>query len=277
MQTTPAGYPPQLAGQASVKTLLVGFGAGLVNGLVGIGGGILIVPGLILVRMLPPQTAVSTSLATVLVLSSLALGFHLWWSGLHLDPTGVVLLLTAGIIAAQIGTRLLRSISTRWLLVSFSAITIVSSVNLFAMGLHLTPALLPGVTEPPLWSYILLGALSGFFSGLLGVGGGGLVALGFSVIFHTPILGGLPVALAVNVANGFAGVAASWRSRRILWREVGYMIPTAVIGIIVGTALAIWLPPDVLRVVFACFFLFMSSQLLRRAFYPAAAKSGSKS
>ncbi|HEX7926757.1 MAG TPA: sulfite exporter TauE/SafE family protein, partial [bacterium] len=248
--TTEPSAPTTAMSQGTLaKTLAVGFGAGLVNGLVGIGGGILIVPGLILVRRLPPQTAVSTSLASVMVLSTLALGFHLWWSGLHMDPAGIALLLLAGIVAAQIGTMLLKSISTRWLLIAFSGMTIVSSVNLFAMGLHLMPPLVKGVAEPPLWSYPFFGIISGFFSGLLGVGGGGLVALFFSVVFHTPILGGLPVALAVNIANGAAGVATSWRSGRILWREVGYMTPTAVLGIVVGTASAIWLPPDALRVI----------------------------
>lgn len=261
-----------LQGKAAWQTLGIGFGAGMVNGLIGIGGGILIVPGLVLVRGIAPQAAVSTSLASVLVLSSLALVFHLWWSGLHLDPAGVVLLLTAGVIAAQLGTWLLRSISTHWLLVAFSGITTLSALNLLAVGLNLMPPLLPGVAAPPLWSYPVLGAVSGFFSGLLGIGGGGLVALGFSVIFHTPILGGLPVALAVNVANGMAGMVASWRSGRILWKEVGYMIPPAIAGIALGTALAVGLPPDALRVVFALFFLFMSWRLLRQAF-----RSGGKS
>lgn len=269
---SPSSPPQPLHGKAAWQTLGIGFGAGMVNGLIGIGGGILIVPGLVLVRGIAPQAAVSTSLASVLVLSSLALVFHLWWSGLHLDPAGVVLLLAAGVIAAQLGTWLLRSLSTRWLLVAFSGITTLSALNLLAVGLNLMPPLLPGVAAPPLWSYPVLGAVSGFFSGLLGIGGGGLVALGFSVIFHTPILGGLPVALAVNVANGMAGMVASWRSGRILWKEVGYMIPPAIGGIALGTALAVGLPPDALRVVFALFFLFMSWRLLRQAF-----RSGGKS
>jgi uncharacterized membrane protein YfcA len=101
------------------------------------------------------------------------------------------------------------------------------------------------------------------------VGGGGLVVLGFSVVFHTPVLGGLPVALMVNVSNSLAGVAAQWNSGRILWREAWRLIPPAVVGVLAGTALAIWLPPNALRIVFALFFIFMSAQLIRRGFRPA--------
>ncbi len=257
---------PSLAGRAGVQTLGIGFAAGLVNGLVGIGGGLLIVPGLVLVRGLPPKVAVATSLGGVMILSTLALGFHLWWSGMYLDPAGVVLLLAAGIVMAQVGSWLLGYISTRWLLFIFSAVTLLSALQLLAIALHWMPPLLPGVTTPPLWSYVLLGGVAGFFSGMLGIGGGGLVVLGFSVIFHTPVLGGLPVALAVNVANALSAVVAQWRSGRILWKEVGYLIPPALAGVSVGTALAIWLPPNALRIVFALFFTFMGSQLLLRAF-----------
>jgi uncharacterized membrane protein YfcA len=253
--------------KTALQSTAVGFGAGLINGLVGIGGGILIVPGLVLVRQVPAKVAVATSLACVLMLSSLALAFHLWWSGLRLDPVGVGVLLLAGIAAAQVGTWLLGTLSTRWVLFAFAGITMFSAVQLLAIALQWLPPLLP--QDPPLWGYLVLGAIGGVFSGLLGVGGGGLVVLGFSVVFHTPVLGGLPVALMVNVSNSLAGVAAQWNSGRILWREAWRLIPPAVVGVLAGTALAIWLPPNALRIVFALFFIFMSAQLIRRGLRPA--------
>ena len=39
------------------------------------------------------------------------------------------------------------------------------------------------------------------------------------------------------------------------------MAPAALIGITLGTAVAIWLPADVLRIIFGGFFLFMSLQV----------------
>ena len=249
--------------KAGMQSAAVGFGAGLINGLVGIGGGILIVPGLVLVRGVAPKVAVVTSLACVLVLSSLALAFHLLLSGLHLDPVGVAVLLAAGIAAAQVGAWMLGIVPTRWVLFAFAGMTLVTAVQLFAIALHWLPPLLAG--SPPLWGYAALGAVGGVFSGLLGVGGGGLVVLGLTVIFHTPVLGGLPVALMVNIANSLAGVATQWNSGRILWREALRLIPPAIVGVLGGTAIAIWLPPNVLRVVFALFFVFMSGQLARRA------------
>jgi uncharacterized membrane protein YfcA len=43
------------------------------------------------------------------------------------------------------------------------------------------------------------------------------------------------------------------------------MLPAAIIGIAVGTAIALWLPAEGLRVVFGAFFLFMSVRIGRQA------------
>ena len=51
---------------------------------------------------------------------------------------------------------------------------------------------------PPLWSYPAVGVASGFFSGVLGIGGGGIVVLIFATFFHTPILGGVPLAASAS-------------------------------------------------------------------------------
>jgi len=76
-----------------LPTLAIGFGAGLLNSVVGIGGGILIVPGLVLVRKLNPRVAVATSLGSVLILSAIALGVHLVSAPFVLSAWGATLLL----------------------------------------------------------------------------------------------------------------------------------------------------------------------------------------
>jgi hypothetical protein len=237
----------------------------MLNGLVGVGGGILIVPGLMLVRGLPPQTAVSTSLGSVLIISAVALGVHLIISGLHFNALGILVLLAAGIGGAQLGGFLLKRLSPRWVILVFAVMVLVSALQLIAVAVDLLPALVSGLAEPPLWSYPVLGVFGGTLSGLLGIGGGGLVVLGFSVLFHTPVLGGLPVALAINVTNSLSGVIAQRNTGRILWREVRALVPSALLGVLVGAGLAVLLPPNVLRIVFALFFVFMGCQLILRA------------
>jgi len=247
-----------------LTSLGIGFSAGLLNALVGIGGGILIVPGLVIVRNLPPRVAVATSLGSVLLLSGVALLVHLLIAPFTLSAWGAALLLAAGAAGSRIGGFLLLRVQTRWILFAFAGVTLLSALHLVAIGMNLLPALAGRAAEPPLWAYGALGLMGGFFSGLLGVGGGGLVVLGLSVIFHTPVFAGLPIAQAVNTANSFSGVAAHWRSRLVLWREVLALVPSGLAGVAVGQTLALYLPADVLRIVFAAFFIFMSASLIRK-------------
>lgn len=253
--------PPQ---RRLLATLGIGFGAGLLNAVIGIGGGILIVPGLVLVRKVHPRVAVATSLGAVLLLSAVALAIHLLIAPFTLSLWGTVLLLAAGAAGSQIGGRLLTRIQTRWILFAFAGVTLLSALHLLAIGLDLLPPLAGAAAEPPLWAYAALGLMGGFFSGLLGVGGGGLVILGLSVGFHTPVFAGLPIAQAVNTANSFSGVAAQWRARLVLWKEVFALVPSGLAGVAVGQALALHLAADVLRIVFAAFFIFMSGSLIRK-------------
>ncbi len=255
---------PPPSGRRLIPTLAIGFGAGLLNALVGIGGGILIVPGLVIVRKLNPRVAVATSLGSVLILSAIALIVHLASAPFSLSVWGGVLLLLAGAAGSQAGSFLLGRIATRWILFGFAGITIISAMDLLAMGLHLLPAALMQANEPALWVYAALGLMGGFFSGLLGVGGGGLVILGFSVIFHMPVLTGLPIAQAVNTFNSLSGVAAQWRSRLVLWREVIALVPSGLVGVAIGQVLALFLPADALRIVVALFFTYMGGSLIRR-------------
>ena len=47
--------------------LLIGLGAGVLSGLFGVGGGVVIVPALIFIARMEPQTATGTSLAALLL------------------------------------------------------------------------------------------------------------------------------------------------------------------------------------------------------------------
>ena len=246
-----------------MQTLGIGFAAGAVNGLLGIGGGIVIVPGLILLKGLAPRAAVATSLGAVFFMALAAFFAHIVISGLYFPPGGLVLLLLAGALGSQAGGVLLRRLTQRWILYLFALLVEFSAFNLMYKvlftGIHDT-----AVLAPPLWAYPVLGGIAGILSGMLGIGGGGLAVLSFAVLFNTPILGGIPMALMVNMVNSASGVLGQWRSRIILWREVLRLSLGSLAGVGMGVWFAVLLPPDALRVVFSCFFMFMGWRLFRR-------------
>ena len=247
------------------RVTFLGLSAGLLNGLIGIGGGIIIVPGLIVHRRASPEVAVGTSLAAVVILSSVAFALHASFAGLGIGPWNLALVIASGIVGARAGAWMLARLTVRWLLLLFSVFILIMSIRLLgqALGVGGSQAIWTGA--PPLWSYAVIGLASGVMSGLFGVGGGALVVLGFAVFFGMPVQQGLPVALAVNVTNALAGCAHHGFAGRILWREVARMVPTAICGIAIGTAVALWLPADGLRSVFGAFFLFMALKTGRQA------------
>ena len=250
------------------RSLAVGFFAGLLNAMVGIGGGIVIVPGLIFVAKLQTRQAIATSLGAIMFLSGFALTIHLLVEGFHHSVPGLVLLLGAGFLGAQGGGIVLNHTPQRIVLRTFSTVTLLFSAQLIAMTLDLIPALLVAPQAPPLWGYPLIGVIAGFFSGLLGIGGGGMVILGFALVFQVPVLGGLPLALSVNVANATSGVIAQRGKGLVQWREVWRLVPAALVGIGAGTIGAQVLPADTLRIVFAFFFGLMGLRVLVRTLRP---------
>jgi uncharacterized membrane protein YfcA len=158
------------------------------------------------------------------------------------------------------------------MLVLFSLIQILVAIRLIdqGMGLSLLGHVVPGT--PPLWVYIGLGLFAGTLSGIFGIGGGALVFLGLAAFYGVPVVEGLAIALALNVTNALAGVVPRARKGRVLWQELKFLIPAAIIGITIGATLAHELPADVLRIVFGGFFIFMGIMLARREWTGAKEK-----
>lgn len=122
--TTQLGPPPVWL------SLLLGAGIGFTGGLIGIGGGILLSPILLLTNWAGPQLTAGTIAVFVLVNSIAGLFGH-WTVSMHLPPQlpfwGVVALV-GGWIGAEIGSRRLSAIFLRRML---GLILLVSGLRMF--------------------------------------------------------------------------------------------------------------------------------------------------
>lgn len=106
--------------------LSVGLGVGLLTGVIGIGGGFLIVPALVILGRVPMKAAVGTSLLVIAMNSASGyLGYH----GREVVPWDFVVRFTAVAIAGILaGTALVRHISTRQLKRAFAVLLVVIGV-----------------------------------------------------------------------------------------------------------------------------------------------------
>jgi uncharacterized membrane protein YfcA len=88
----------------SLIYLLIGLAAGLLSGLFGIGGGILIVPALLLVARMAPATATGTSLGALLLPVG-ALGAWQYYKNGHVDVRASALIALGLLVGAYFGAR----------------------------------------------------------------------------------------------------------------------------------------------------------------------------
>jgi len=97
----PAGHAGRM--HSWVAFGVIGAAAGALSGLLGVGGGLLLIPGYTVLLRMSPKRAVATSLVAVAMLSIPAMAMHAWLG--HINWT-YALLLTIGVMpGARLGAR----------------------------------------------------------------------------------------------------------------------------------------------------------------------------
>jgi uncharacterized protein len=112
----------------SVVLVGIGLAAGFFSGLFGVGGGILVVPLLIMAVAYRPHEATATSLAAILFTASAAALAHAESGNVEWDQALLVgLPAVAGVTA---GTWLNRRLQARWLVLLFAAFLVAVAIRL---------------------------------------------------------------------------------------------------------------------------------------------------
>lgn len=119
---------------------------------------------------------------------------------------------------------------------------------------------------------LALGAAVGFFAGLFGVGGGGIMVPILTALF---VARGLPADQVVHVALGtsmaaivmtsFSSLRAHHARGAVLWPVVRYITPGILLGTFAATFLATYLSSRHLAIFFACFMTYVSLQMVLNA------------
>ena len=112
------------------RLAVVGFAAGLLSGLLGIGGGIIIVPGLIWAAGLDRHTASGTSLVAILPIAVVAAVTYAVAPGGAFEPEASAIFVVGSLGGAVLGARVNARISERGLRIVFALITGVFGLRL---------------------------------------------------------------------------------------------------------------------------------------------------
>ncbi|MBC3194888.1 sulfite exporter TauE/SafE family protein [Pseudonocardia sp. C8] len=186
-----------------VATVVLGLLIGGLTGLLGAGGGILAVPALVHVVGVPLETAISTSLVLGAVGPVAAVAPRLRGG---VEWRTVLAASAAGMPAAFGGTAVGTLLPDDVVMLAFAGLMVASGVQMLRSGPRPD-----GVGERPR-SWILrglaVGALVGFLTGLLGVGGGFITVPALVLGLGLPVRLAIGTSLVLAVVNSVAGLAA---------------------------------------------------------------------
>jgi hypothetical protein len=241
--------------------VLVGLVAGLLSGLFGVGGGVLIVPALVLLLRYEQRRATGTSLAAIVPIATVGVISYATSGDVAWIPA---LILAAGaVIGAQGGSWLLPRVPVATLQLTFVVFMVAVIVSLFLIipsrGDQFELTVINGI------GLAGLGLITGVLSGLLGVGGGIIVVPALMLLFGTSDLVARGTSLLMMIPAAISGTIGNIRRKNV------DLIGAALIGAAActTTALGAWLAksldPFTGNVIFAIFLAAVAVQITIRA------------
>lgn len=250
---------------AAVLAVFIGVAVGLLGG----GGSILTTPLLVYVLDFDAKQAIATSLLVVAITSAFGLIYHArakrvrWKTGLIFGGASMVGAFAGG----QVGSRLPGAL----LLTAFAVMMGATALAMLRGRKEVAAKAHKGL---PIFRVLLDGAVVGFVTGLVGAGGG------FLVVPALVLLGGLPMPVAVGTSllvvmmksfAGFAGYVVTFGGSTLIawnpqveipWDITAIITAAAVIGSLIGAAVAGKVHPDKLRKGFGWFVFVMAIFIL---------------
>ena len=244
------------------RLAVVGVAAGLLSGLLGIGGGIIIVPGLIWAAGLDRHTASGTSLVAILPIAVVAAITYAVAPGGAFEPEASAIFVAGSLGGAVVGARVNARISERTLRLVFALVT-----GVFGLRLVIPLGFGPGTDTlaldlPTIVILLALGLNGGFLAGLLGVGGGAIAIAVMVFALGTSQVLAQGIALLATIPTVIVG-ALQHRRQGSLAPGPGLAVGVAGMATAIpGALLAFALPVGLLRSLFGLFLIITSARML---------------
>lgn len=242
----------------NTASLLIGILAGGLAGLFGVGGGILIIPGLVLFIGMAQRSAHATSLAAIIpIAASGVAGYALEGS---VDWAAGAWLAAGSAAGAVAGTRALQRLSQPALRRAFAGFLLLSAL---ALLLHVSEGSGRGDLRPALVVGLLAaGVLAGGLAGLLGVGGGIVIVPVLVLLFSFPDAVAKGTSLFVIIPAAAAGTAYNVKKRTADLPTAAWVGLGGVVAAFGASLASVRLDPRLSSILFAILLVAVAARML---------------
>jgi len=239
--------------------ILMGFGvgAGLLSGMFGLGGGIIIVPGLMFALGMDQRRAHGTSLGGVFLISLSS--FFTYWAHDEIDWPVVLWLSIGSVAGSLIGAELLKRVSKRTLTLAFIAVLVIAGVRMFFEIDSSGEMVL--TTATAIW-LVVIGLVVGALAGMLGIGGGLMTVPILVVLFHVSPALAKGTSLAVVIPTAFTGTMQNLRNKNTDLVAAGIVSSTGIITAIAGSWVAAYMNDALSNFLFAVLLIAIAGRML---------------
>lgn len=240
-----------------IPTVLVGLGAGLLSGLFGVGGGILVVPALVMLLHIDQRVANGTSLGAVLPISVSSL--LTYWSQGNVDWWMALWLSLGALGGAVLGTRWIHVLPRHVLGYMFSALLIVTAIRLY-IPMNATGR--DAIDVVAAITLVAIGFATGILAGLLGIGGGVVMVPAMVVFFSAPSVIAKGTSVAVIIPTSIMGTWRNWKADNIDLKVAVVVGVSGVLSAVVGSLIAGHLSEDLSNILFASLILVVAARMM---------------
>ena len=246
--------------------LAVGLAGGLASGLLGIGGGLVVVPLLAAWLGMPIKRAVGTSLVVVALTGAVGVAAEGVVAPSNLRWTAAGVLAAGAMIGSWIGARAIARTPPRTLALMMAAVLVVAAARMA----HLVGGVAIGAGALPSWArhaaHLAAGLGAGVIGSLFGVGGGILAVPALSALHPDwPFQACRATSLVMIVPTSILGAFLHRRMGNVVPGVARALAPGATAGSVLGVLLANSVPGRELQVLFAVLLVISAVQLVRRS------------
>lgn len=253
---------------AEIGFLLLGIAAGILSGLFGIGGGIVMVPSLIVFFGMDILDANATSLAAMLLPVGI-LGVVAYYKAGLINVRDSLLIAAGLFLGSFAGGELAVTISESSLTYLYAFILLYIATNYldvaswFRKGSKPTHVVV--VVQRPVWAYLLVGIGAGVFAGLFGKGGG-IVIVPLLVAFfqYEPKKAAATSLAALQLPVGLPSVLIYAHDGHLNLLFAAFIAVGILFGALVGSKIGVKLPSAVFKKIFGVFLVFVAVYMVLR-------------